>query len=310
VKLLIASPIDPDAYATLSSRHQVDPAFNAPPDELARRIADADVLIFRSGVEITAAVIGAARRLRLIIRAGSGLDNIDLAAVRERGLRLERVPGPGARAVAELTFGLLLAVGRRILEADHAWRAGHWKKAELGGSLLANKTLGVIGVGNIGRQVARMGVAWQMRVIGCVKHPSEGRESDLEGERIGLLELRDVLATADFVTIHVPLNDETRGLIGEAEFALMKPGSILINIARGGIVDEAALLRALSDGHLRGAGLDVHENEGEGRISPLAHLENVVLTPHIGAATIDSQAEIGREVVNLIAELEKHAESS
>jgi 2-methylisocitrate lyase-like PEP mutase family enzyme len=112
------------------------------------------------------------------------------------------------------------------------------------------------------------------------------------------------------VTIHVPLNDETRGLIGEAEFALMKPGSILINIARGGIVDEAALLRALSDGHLRGAGLDVHENEGEGRISPLAHLENVVLTPHIGAATIDSQAEIGREVVNLIAELEKHAESS
>jgi D-3-phosphoglycerate dehydrogenase / 2-oxoglutarate reductase len=310
VKLLIVSPIDPDALSTLASRHEVDVAFNAAPDELERRIPDADVLIFRSGVEITGEVLRAARELRLIIRAGSGLDNIDLEAVRACGHRLERVPGPGARAVAELTFGLLLAVGRRIVEADQAWRAGHWKKAELAGALLANKTLGIVGLGNIGRQVARLGVAWQMRVIGCVKHPSEVRGTDLSSEGVELVELPQVLAEADFVSIHVPLNEETRGMIGAAELARMKPSAILVNIARGGIVDESALAAALAAGRLRGAGLDVHEHEGEGNISPFAEMSNVVLTPHIGAATVDSQAEIGREVLTLIKDLEGHGESS
>jgi D-3-phosphoglycerate dehydrogenase / 2-oxoglutarate reductase len=305
VKILIASPIDPDALSTLSSRHEVDAAINAPPDELARRITDADVLIFRSGVQITGDVLRAAGRMRLIIRAGSGLDNIDLHTVRECGFRLERVPGPGARAVAELTFGLLLAVGRRILEADHSWRAGHWRKAELAGSLLANKTLGIVGVGNIGRQVARMGAAWQMRVVGCVKHRTDERAAGFAPEGIELGGMSEVLAAADFLTIHVPLNAETRGMIGAAELGAMKPSAILVNIARGGIVDEAALLAALSAGRLRGAALDVHEHEGEGQISPLADLENVVLTPHIGAATIDSQAEIGREVLKLIDHLKE-----
>jgi D-3-phosphoglycerate dehydrogenase / 2-oxoglutarate reductase len=310
VKILIASPIDPDALSQLGTRHEVDAAINESPDELARRIADANVLIFRSGVQITGDVLRAAGRLRLIIRAGSGLDNIDLDAVRECGLRLERVPGPGARAVAELTFGLLLAVGRRILEADRSWRAGHWKKAELAGALLANKTLGIVGVGNIGRQVARMGVAWQMRVIGCVEHPSEDREGELSAEGIELVDLARVLAEADFLSIHLPLNDETRGMIGAAELAAMKPSAIVINIARGGILNEAALLAALTAGRLRGAGLDVHEHEGEGEISPFAQLANVVLTPHIGAATVDSQAEIGREVLTLIKNLEAQDEPS
>jgi D-3-phosphoglycerate dehydrogenase / 2-oxoglutarate reductase len=304
VRILIASPIDPEALSLLTTSHDVDCAFNSDPDELARRIATSDVLIFRSGVEITADVLRAAHRLKLIIRAGSGLDNIDMAYVREAGLRLERVPGPGAQAVAELTFGLILAVGRRIVEADGTWRQGRWLKRDLAGTLLSGKTLGVIGVGNIGRRVASMGTAWGMRVIGCVKHPSADRTAELNQQGIEIVACHEVLANADFVSIHVPLNDETRHMIGAAELARMRPGSILINIARGGIVDEAALLAALTtEGRLRGAGLDVHEQEGDGVISPLAGLSNVVLTPHIGAATVDSQREIGREIIRMVETL-------
>jgi D-3-phosphoglycerate dehydrogenase / 2-oxoglutarate reductase len=305
VKILVASPIDPDALAKLATRHDVDEAFNAAPEELTRRITDRQILIFRSGVQITSDVLGAASDLRLIIRAGSGLDNIDLDHVRRYGLRLQRVPGPGAQAVAELTFGLLLAVARRIVEADRSWREGQWRKAELAGSLIGGKTLGVIGVGNIGRRVASLGAAWNMRVIGCVKSASRARAGQMAAAGITLLSCEEVLAEADFVTIHLPLNDETRGMIGAPELARMKAGGILVNIARGGIVDETALRFELTTpDRLRGAGLDVHEHEGEGRVSPLADLSNVVLTPHIGAAAIDSQAEIGREILNMVEALE------
>lgn len=304
MNILVASQIDARALDRLSAAHDVALALNAAPDELARRITDREVLIFRSGVEVTAEVLQAARRLRLIIRAGSGLDNIDLDCVRKLNLRLERVPGPGAQAVAEMTFGLLLAVARRIVEADRSWRAGRWRKAELAGSLIGGKTLGVIGTGNIGRRVGRLGAAWDMRVLGCVKHPTSERAEDFANDDITLVNLGALLAESDFVTIHVPLDDETRGMIGAPELAQMKPGAILVNIARGGIVDESALLGRLQDGTLRGAGLDVHEREGEGEISLLAELQNVVLTPHIGAVTVDSQAEIGRVVVELVDTLE------
>jgi D-3-phosphoglycerate dehydrogenase / 2-oxoglutarate reductase len=306
MKILVASSIDPNALAELDARHDVDKAFNAAPDELARRITDRQVLIFRSGVQITSDVLGAASDLRLIIRAGSGLDNIDLDHVRRHGLRLERVPGPGAQAVAELTFGLLLAVARRIVEADRTWRAGQWRKAELAGSLIGGKTLGVIGVGNIGRRVASLGAAWNMRVVGCVESPTETRVRQMAAAGITLLSCEQVLAEADFVTIHLPLNYETRGMIGAAALARMKAGAILVNIARGGIVDEAALRSELTaPDRLRGAGLDVHEHEEEGRVSPLADLPNVVLTPHIGAAAVDSQAEIGRDILNMVEALEQ-----
>jgi phosphoglycerate dehydrogenase-like enzyme len=243
----------------------------------------------------------AAPDLRLLVRAGSGLDNLDLATVRARSIELVRIPGPGAQAVAELTFGLMIALARGIVIADRSLREAHWVKSQLVGYNLRGKRLGIVGLGSIGSRVATLGLAWEMRPIGVVEHPSVDRAVSFAERGIDLADLDQVLEESDFVSLHVPLSELTRGMIGARELARMKPGAFLVNIARGGVVDEAALLEALQPGgRLRGAALDVHVAEGEGKRSPLADLPNVVLTPHIGAQTIDAQEEIGREVVAII----------
>jgi phosphoglycerate dehydrogenase-like enzyme len=199
-----------------------------------------------------------------------------------------------------MTFALMLAAARQVVLADGLLRRGRWAKSELVGYNLAGKTLGVVGLGSIGTTVARLGRAWGMGVVGTVAHPTEQRRRDLAAEGIELLALDELLPRAEFVTIHVPLDDTTRVLIGAGELARMKPGAFLVNIARGGVVDERALRDVLLTGHLAGAGVDVHAAEGEGVLSPLADLPNVVLTPHIGASTVDAQREIGREVVRIV----------
>ncbi|HEX2469883.1 MAG TPA: hydroxyacid dehydrogenase [Candidatus Limnocylindrales bacterium] len=301
MRILIASKIDPDAVATLQAGHDVDFAVGTPRDELEGRMADREALIFRSGLDIDRVLLDAAPRLHTIVRAGSGLDNLDLDEVRARGIHLQRIPGPGARAVAELTFALFLGLARQVVQVDGLLRTGHWAKNEVVGWNLAGKTLGIIGLGSIGSTVARLGQAWGMQVIGCVGDPTPERAARFATEGIELVAMEEVLRRGDFVSIHVPLDSATRGLIGSAELALMKRGSFLVNIARGGVVDEAALLAALTDGDRpAGAGLDVHVAEGPDRISPLAGLPNVVLTPHIGATTVDAQREIGIEIVRII----------
>jgi D-3-phosphoglycerate dehydrogenase / 2-oxoglutarate reductase len=250
---------------------------------------------------VTGDLIDESPQLKLLIRAGSGLDNVDVERARAREIRLVRIPGPGAQAVAELTFGLMLSVARNVTLADRLLRQGHWPKKELGGPLLQGKTLGIVGAGNIGGRVGDLGAAWGMRVIGCVDRPTAECRTALAGRGIQLKSLDEVVAEADYLTVHVPLTDRTRGLIDAARLAQMKPGSILVNTARGGVVDEAALREALLDGsRLRGAGLDVHGREGEGTHSPLADLPNVVLTPHIGAMAIDSPREIGERILRLL----------
>jgi D-3-phosphoglycerate dehydrogenase / 2-oxoglutarate reductase len=301
MRILVASPIDPDALTELRSRHDVVAAFGAPEDELRRLAVDREAIVFRSGVSISSEVLAAATGLRLLVRAGSGLDNLDLAQVKRRGIDLRRVPGPGAQAVAELTFGLMISLARGIALGDRLLRQGHWAKTELIGYNLTGKTLGIVGLGSIGSRVAALGTAWGMHPIGCVDHPSPERSAEFAAKGIELTDLDHVLAAADFLTIHVPLGADTRGLIGAAELAKVKPGAFVVNVARGGVVDEEALLAELQPGgRIRGAGLDVHVNEGEGKISPLAGLPNVVLTPHIGATTVDAQREIGQEVVAII----------
>jgi D-3-phosphoglycerate dehydrogenase len=302
MRLLVASPIHADALGTLQDEHDVRLAIGAPEAELAAAAADREAIIFRSGVTIGPAALGAPD-LRLLVRAGSGLDNLDLDLVRRRGIELRRIPGPGAQAVAELTFGLMLGLARGIVRADRQLRAGHWIKSELVGYNLRGKRLGIVGLGSIGTRVAQLGLAWGMRPVGCVDQPTPERHATFAAMGIDLADLATVLAEGDFVTVHVPLGGPTRDLIGAAELARMKPGAYLVNIARGGVVDETALLDALGPGgRLRGAALDVHVAEGEGRISPLADLPNVILTPHIGAQTIDAQEEIGREIVAIIRE--------
>ncbi len=313
MKILVASAIHPQALEALEAEHHVVRAFNAPEDRLKEAIRDREILVFRSGVQITASVMEQAPELKLLVRAGSGTDNIDLEYVRERGLTLVRIPGPGAKAVAELAFGLMLALARNILTADQLTRQGRWAKHQLTGYLLTEKVLGVVGAGNIGSRVGWMGAAWGMTALGCVEHPTPEKAARLAEKGIRLTSFQEVLSQADFVSIHVPLKESTRNLIDAEALAMMKPGAYLVNLARGGVVDELALRDALVRGHLRGAALDVHAQEGEGMASPLADLPNVVLTPHIGAGTFDSQAEIGRiilETVNSFARGQVPAEGA
>ena len=301
MKILIASSIYPDAIEKLRERHDVTCAFGVQETELQMLIKDREVLIFRSGVNISAKVMACAPDLKLLIRAGSGLDNVDIDYVRKRGLKLVRIPQPGAKAVAELTFALMLVLARQVLVADLLLRQGRWAKNDLTGYLLTGKTLGIVGAGNIGSRVGELGAAWGMEAIGCVEDPSPTVAARLRKKGIRLTDCQEVLSTADFVTIHVPLNDSTRNLIGTEALLCMKPGTFLTNLARGSVVDEQALYQTLkTERGLAGAALDVHQEEGEGKISPLAGLPNVVLTPHIGAMTIDSQREIGRRVIEIV----------
>ena len=302
MKILLASPIDPRAVETLARRH--DPQRLQPgaePTQLRGSVRDREVVVVRSGVVLSAEVLSAAPALRLIVRAGSGLDNIDLTAAAQRGVRVVRVAGMSAPPVAELTFALLLALARNITTADRLIRDGHWPKTQLGGPLLRGKVLGVVGAGNIGRLVGEMGHAWGMTVLGCVANPSPAVAATLARRGIALTDFDDVIARSDFVSLHVPLDDATHHMVDAAVLDRMRPGSLLVNMARGGVVDEKALYDSLTTGStVSGAALDVHESEGEGTISPLAELSNVVLTPHIGAMALDSQRLIGERVVELI----------
>jgi D-3-phosphoglycerate dehydrogenase / 2-oxoglutarate reductase len=266
------------------------------------------VLVFRSGVNLTAELMSAAPALQLIVRGGSGFDNIDLGYIGERGIEFVRVPEPGARAVAELTFGLMLSLARKIVWADAMWRQGHWVKSQSSGSLLRDKVLGIVGAGSIGAQVGELGSAWGMRVVGCVGHPSEAAANRLAARGIRLADFDEVVRDADFLTVHVPLSEATCGLFDAGVLSRMKPGAFLINMARGGVVDEAALrVQLLNGGRLSGAALDVHAREGDGNVSGLADLPNVVLTPHIGSQAVDTQREIGARVVSIINSFESRA---
>lgn len=310
MRILVASSIHEDALQTLQRDHDVICAYGASREKLLEVIPDREVIIFRSGVQITGEVMEHAPDLKLLIRGGSGTDNIDLPYVAERGLELVRIPGPGARAVAEMSFTLMLALARNLLVADDKWRAGHWVKQQMTGHLLEGKTLGIIGLGNIGSTVAQMGLAWGMNVIGCVETPTPERHEKMAAKGIRLTSFEEVLSEADFISVHVPLKPDTRYMINADAIARMKPGAFLLNLARGGVVDEAALLAALEEGRLAGAGLDVHEREGEGNISPLAGLPNVVLTPHIGAGTVDTQRLIGAIILQTLSEFSARPEAA
>lgn len=303
MKILIVSPISSHAVEKLAKKHEVISAFNAPQEEIRKQIVDCDVLVFRSGPDINADIMQRSPTLSLLIRAGSGLDNLDLDYVKNRKIELRRIEAPGARAVAELSFALMLSLARQVLRADSLLKQGHWAKHELTGLLLFGKTLGIYGAGNIGATVGQMGAAWGMNVIGCIEAPTAAREQELAAAGIRLTNTEEVLSEADFLSLHVPLQPSTRGLIGKDALALMKSTAFITNLARGGVVDEQALLEALQNQRLAGAGMDVHELEGEGHISPLAGLPNVILTPHIGSGTIDTQYAIGEEI---IAAVEAH----
>lgn len=305
MKVLVASPLDDGAIRALRDSHEVVVEPNPGPERFRELARDREVIVVRSGAVVSGAVMSAADGLRIVVRAGAGLDNIDLAHARSTGVRVVRVNGMSAPPVAEMTFALALALARKVLPADRMLRAGHWPKAELGGPLLRGKTWGVVGAGNIGSLVGEMAAAWGMRVLGSVAHPSPTVAAALARQGITLADNDRVLTEADVVSLHVPLDASTHHLVDGAALDRMRPGALLVNMARGGVVDEKSLSEALSSpGGIGGAALDVHETEGEGVVSPLAELDNVVLTPHIGAMALDSQRLIGERVVQLVSAFE------
>jgi phosphoglycerate dehydrogenase-like enzyme len=300
MKILIASQLEQSTVHQLQRRHDVIYTFDQPRADLHSLVHDREVLVFRSGVEIARALMECAPDLKLLVRAGCGLDNLDCDYVRKRGIVLRRIPEPAAQAVAEMALAFMFALARNIRQADAMLRQGHWAKDTLEGHLLAGKVLGIVGAGNIGSRLGVLASAIGMEPIGCIADPTPAIVHALHEKGITIADFDAVLAAADFVSVHVPLSALTLNLINGRALSLMKKESYLINLARGGVVDEAALYAALASGRLRGAAVDVHEHEGQGQISPLAQLPNVLLTPHIGASTVETQQQIGVRVVEII----------
>ena len=295
MKVLITDPIAEEGIEILRQGGlEVEAAYGLKGHELIEKIGDFDALIVRSATKVTREVIEAGEKLKVIGRAGVGLDNIDLEAARERGIEVLNTPGATAVSVAELTIGMMIACARNIVRGTLGIKSSLWEKKALKGVELSGKRAGIIGLGRIGREVAK-----RLRCLGMevVYYDPLVSESDLATR----LELDELLRTSDFITLHLPLTEQTHHMIGEREFEMMKDGVILVNCARGGIVDEEALYHALKSGKVRAAGLDVFEVEPLNR-SKLIELNNVVLTPHIGAQTVEGQKRAGIEIARKVLE--------
>ena len=265
---------------------------------LAQHLENADALIVRSAVMVDAALLEGAKKLRVIGRAGVGVDNIDLDAATRKGIAVMNTPGANAAAVAEHTLALMLALARHLPRADQLTRSGKWEKKSLQGTELKAKTLGIVGLGRIGMEVARRARAFGMTVVAHDPFVSAVVAREME---IRLLPLEDVYAAADYLTLHVGLTPQTAGMINADALRKMKPGVRLVNCARGELVDEAALAAALRSGHLAGAALDVFAQEPPKR-SPLLALENVVVTPHVAGSTREAQDAVGYQIALQVKE--------
>ena len=289
-RVLVTRHVYPAAIDVLRAHAEVDyrdRADGAEPEELAERLREADAMVCQLTDPIPAALLDRAQRLRIVANIAVGYDNIDVAAATARGILVTNTPGVLTESTADFTFALLLATARRVVEADRFVRDDRWRAWQIDllcGTDVHGKTLGIVGMGRIGQAVARRAAGFGMCVL--YAHP---RDVDAGlGRRVGLDEL---LAQSDFVTLHVPLRDSTRHLLGASELARLRPHALLINTARGPIVDEAALLAALREGRLAGAGLDVFEREPQ--LTPgLAELANVVLAPHLASATVETRTRM------------------
>lgn len=296
IHVLVADEIG-EGLRTLKS----DPEFQVSsrpvsPQAFASELETCEALLVRSSTKVTAEMIHAAKGLKLIGRAGVGVDNIDVAAASKRGIVVVNVPGGNTVSAAEHTLALLFALARNIPQANAAVKASRWERPRFIGTELAGKTLGLIGVGRIGREVARHATAFGMQVLAADPHVSEEYAQSLS---LTLTSLEEVLAQADFLSLHAPLNDTTRHLLNRQALAKTKPGVRIINCARGGLIDETALADGLRAGHIRGAALDVFEHEPPLH-SPLLTLDNVIVTPHLGAATEEAQLKVAEELAGVV----------
>ncbi|MDE2643681.1 MAG: phosphoglycerate dehydrogenase [Verrucomicrobiota bacterium] len=271
--------------------------------ELLPLVGDVSAMAVRSETKVTKALLEAAANMKIVGRAGVGVDNIDIEAATQNGVIVMNTPGGNTIATCELTFSMMMALARNIPQAHGSMASGEWNRKAFKGVELYGKTLGVLGMGRIGGEVARRAVAFGMRVLAFDPYITPSRAKALQVE---LSSLDEIYKAADFITVHMPLTDETRGMLSKETFAKMKPSVRLLNCARGGIVSEADLIEALQAGQIGGAALDVYESEPLAPDSPLRQCPNLILTPHLGASTAEAQDNVGLEVAQGIADYLLH----
>src|SRR3954467_2729553 len=297
MRVLVTETLSEQGLDLLGKDFQVDVRTDLAKGDLAAEIAPYDALVIRSATQVTPAMLAAAPSLKVIARAGIGLDNVDVEEATRRGVMVVNAPQSNIISAAEQTLALLLAQARNIPQAHADLIDGRWERSKWEGVELAGKTIGLVGLGRVGSLVAARAAGFGMRVIAFDPYVSAERAKEMGVEIMPTLEA--LLVQSDFVSIHLPRTPETEGLIGEKELRMIKPGARLVNTARGGIVDEAALSKALEDGHLAGAALDVFAAEPT-TDSPLFAMPNTVVTPHLGASTREAQDKAGVTVAEMV----------
>lgn len=296
MKILVSDPIAKEGIEFLSKQAEVDVRLGLKPEELINIIGDYEALAVRSETKVTAKVIEAGKKLQVIARAGVGIDNIDVEAATKRGIVVVNAPTGNTIAAAEHTIALILSLARHVPQAHTSLKSGAWRRADFVGVEVRNKILGIIGLGNVGSQVARRAQGFEMRVIGYDPFVSPDHARTLGVE---LVTLEELLKTSDFITLHVPLTEATRELIGAKELALAKPTVRIINCARGGLVNEEALLQAIGEGRVAGAAIDVFSKE-PATDNPLLKNDKIIVTPHLGASTVEAQTSVAVDAAEQI----------
>lgn len=299
IKILISDPLSAEGVKILEQERdfKVDVKQKLPPEELKKIIGGYNALIVRSETKVTSDIIASADNLKIIGRAGVGLDNVDVDAASKKGIIVMNAPAGNTISTAEHAMSLILAMSRNIVQANMSMREGKWDRKKFMGTELYNKVLGVVGLGRIGTEVTKRALSFKMKVMVYDPYLSEEKAKKLEVE---LADLASVLKNADYITVHTPLTSETKHLISEKEFGMMKKGARIINCARGGIIDEKALETALALGQVAGAALDVYEKEPPAPDSALVKMTNVVATPHLGASTEEAQVAVSIDIAESI----------
>lgn len=299
MKVLICDPIDKQAIEKMQKAGLIiDSKSGITPEELLKIVENYEVLVVRSATKVTKEVITRGKNLKLIVRGGVGLDNINTEAASQANIKVENTPEASSVSVAELAIGMMFTFARKIAIADVLTKQGKWEKKRLEGFELWQKTLGLIGLGRIGYEVAKRALGLEMKVIAYDPYvnPADPKIIKLG---IKMVSLDELLASSDFISLHIPLTEETKNLINAQTLARMKKNAVIINCARGGIVNEKDLAEAIKNGTIAGACVDVYEQEPITPDNPLLQLgEKVVLTPHLGASTEEGQARVGEAVAN------------
>ncbi len=299
MKVLVSDPLAEEGIKILRERGlAVDVKTKLPPDELKKIVGDYSALIVRSGTKVTADIIGACKNLKVIGRAGVGIDNVDLEAATKQGIVVMNTPGGNTISTAEHTLSMLLSLARNIPQANISMKHGEWNRKKFLGVEISGKCLGIIGLGRIGAEVAKRVLSFGMRVIAYDPFLSTKKAQQHE---IELVELEEIFKRSDFITVHTPLSSETKHVLSKKQFHQMKKGVKILNCARGGIIDEKALYEAIKEGIVSGAALDVFEKEPP-KDNPLVGLDCVIMTPHLGASTEEAQVNVAVDVAQQVAD--------